>query len=103
MIIITGHIDAKPDTRDEMIALCIEHSQRSRAEPGCLAHNVHSDCERPDRLVFLEQWADEAAVAAHFAVPASRHFVQALSALAASAPVMKIYRATEVSPADLRA
>jgi quinol monooxygenase YgiN len=32
----------------------------------------------PLRLVFVEQWADRAALSAHFAVPASRDFVRAL-------------------------
>ncbi len=35
------------------------------------------------RLVFFEQWADRAALLAHFAVPASRDFVRALQPLAA--------------------
>jgi len=41
---------------------------RSRSEPGCISHAVHVDCENPLRLVFFEQWADRAALLAHFAV-----------------------------------
>jgi quinol monooxygenase YgiN len=101
MIIITGHVIAKPETRAELIAICAAHSQRSRAEPGCLAHNVHVDCEDQARLVFLEEWADAASVMAHFRVPASGEFVKAISALAAVPPEMTLYRAETVSPADL--
>jgi quinol monooxygenase YgiN len=46
--------------------------------------------------VFIEQWADRAALAAHFAVPASRDFVRTLQPLAASSPTIEIYDATRV-------
>lgn len=86
MIIITGSIVVKPGCHEQALALGIAHSARSRAEPGCLAHNCHIDAENPDRIVFIEQWADMAAVQVHFAVPASGAFVQELSALAATPP-----------------
>jgi quinol monooxygenase YgiN len=53
MIIVTGNILAKSETLDELLALALEHSRRSRFEPGCLAHGVHQDCENQLRLVFL--------------------------------------------------
>ena len=48
------------------------------------------------RLVFIEQWADRAALLAHFAVPASRDFVRALQPLAAAATTIQFYDATQV-------
>ncbi|HEX2365735.1 MAG TPA: putative quinol monooxygenase, partial [Bradyrhizobium sp.] len=67
-----------------------------RAERGCISHAVHVDCENPLRLVFIEQWADRAALTAHFAVPASRNFVRALHPLAAGSPEIQIYDATRL-------
>jgi quinol monooxygenase YgiN len=96
MIIITGGARTRPDSHAEMVALCALHSQRSRAEPGCIAHNVHVDCEDGARLVFLEVWADMAAVKTHFAVPESGGFVKALSTLAAGPPAMTLYSADEL-------
>jgi hypothetical protein len=49
---------------------------------------------KPDRLVFVERWADAAALQAHFRVPASRRFVEALTALAVAPPSMQLYGAT---------
>jgi len=72
MIIIIGHVITSPETAAETTRLCREHSARSRAEPGCLAHNVHADCEDPARLVFVERWADMDALRAHFALTESR-------------------------------
>jgi quinol monooxygenase YgiN len=79
MIVVTGSVVARQDSFDEVRRLSLEHVHRSRTEPGCISHAVHVDCENPLRLVFIEQWADRAALLAHFAVPASRDFVRRCS------------------------
>lgn len=96
MIVITGSVTARGDSFDEVRKLSLEHVRRSRAEPGCISHAVHVDCENPLRLVFFEQWADRAALLAHFAVPASRDFVRSLQALAESATTIELYEATRL-------
>jgi quinol monooxygenase YgiN len=96
MIVVTGSVLARQDTRDEILRLSLEHVHRSRREPGCLSHAVHSDCEDPLRLVFVERWADRNALLAHFAVPASRDFVKALQPLAATSTTLEIYDATQL-------
>jgi quinol monooxygenase YgiN len=97
VIIVTGDVVARPDTAAEIRRLSLEHVARSRAEPGCLSHDVHADLHDPLRLVFVERWADEAALQAHFAVPASRAFGRALGGLAAATPTLQIYTADTVS------
>jgi len=101
VIIITASFTVPPANRAEIIALCSEHSARSRAEPGCISHHIHADCEDPARLFYYEEWQDEAAVAAHFAVPESGEFVKRLTALVGERPEMQIYRAAAVSAAEL--
>jgi len=96
MIVITGSMLARPDTVAEATRLGIEHSRRSRAEPGCLAHNLHIDAENPLRLMFYEEWEDAAAVRAHFAVPQSLDFVRRYRKLADRREPMKIYDTTEI-------
>jgi len=96
MIVVTGSVTARPDSFDEVLTLSLEHVYRSRLEPGCISHAVHVDCENPLRLVFIEQWADRAALLAHFAVPASRDFVRALQPLAAAASTIELYDATRL-------
>ena len=97
MIIITGSATVRPEHRSEALVLGVEHSARSRAEPGCIAHNCHVDAEDPNRIVFVEEWADMAAVKAHFAVPASGEFVRDLMALGKGAQKMRIYHAQDVT------
>ena len=94
MIVVLGSVVAKPDHFDEVLRLSQEHVARSRGEPGCVSHAVHRDTEQSLRLVFVEQWADQAALAAHFRVPASRAFVKALAALASEPPRIAAYHAT---------
>jgi quinol monooxygenase YgiN len=96
MILVTGSILAKAETLDKLLALSLEHVRRSRTEPGCVMHSVHQDAENPMRLVFVEEWADKAALAAHFVVPASREFVETAMELAASPPLINIYEATRL-------
>jgi len=96
MIIVTGNILAKAETLDELLALGLEHSRRSRFEPGCLAHTIHQDCENPMRLVFFEEWADHSALTEHFKLPASRLFADKAFALAAVPPKIEIYEAVAV-------
>jgi quinol monooxygenase YgiN len=96
MIVVTGSVTAHADSFDEVRKLSLEHVRRSRTEPGCISHAVHVDCENPLRLVFFEQWADRAALLAHFAVPASRDFVRSLQTLAAAATTIELYEATRL-------
>jgi quinol monooxygenase YgiN len=97
MILITGSVIAREGRLAEALALSLEHVRRSRLEGGCISHAVHHDAENPNRLFFFEQWADQAAVAAHFAVPASRAFVKALGALATEEPQLAMYDSTRLT------
>lgn len=97
MILITGHVILTPEHRERMIALGAEHSARSRAEAGCLAHNCHVDVEDTMRLVFVEEWESVDAVRAHFALPEARGFVAEMRALSPEPPVIRIYAAEDVT------
>jgi quinol monooxygenase YgiN len=48
------------------------------------------------RLFFFEQWADEAALRAHFAVDESRAFVKSLKGRIVETSGTKIYRAESI-------
>lgn len=95
MIIVTGSVTVRPDCIEEAIGHSLDHVRRSRTEPGCLLHSVHRDVEDPNRLVFVEHWADRASLDAHFAVPASGGFVTALSELATAPPDLQIFEVVD--------
>lgn len=93
MIIVTGSILARPDSFDDVLRLSLAHVERSRKEPGCISHAVHVDCENALQLFFFEQWADQDALRAHFAVPATREFVKSLAKGIAETSGTQIYNA----------
>ncbi len=97
MIIITGGVTLKPESREAGLALGSEHSARSRDEAGCLSHRCYIDAEDPNTLHFFEQWADMAAVQTHFAVPESGQFVAKMRELAVSEPEIAIFSAEQVA------
>lgn len=94
MILVTGSVLARPESMEEVLRLSLEHVRRSRFEPGCLSHAVHVDAEDPQRLVFVESWADAEALRAHFAVPASVDFVTQLTPLLVAPPTLEVFDAT---------
>ena len=96
MVVVLGSVVVRAGSTAEALALSQEHVARSRAEPGCVSHGVHQDCENPARLVFVEQWASQEALWQHFKVPASRAFAKALASLATEPPSMAVYEATPV-------
>jgi quinol monooxygenase YgiN len=95
MILITGSIAATATTFDEIRALSLAHTRRSRTEDGCLHHAVHVDAENPLRLVFVEHWRDKAAVLKHFADADARGFVGAVRKLGATTTI-EIFEASEI-------
>ncbi len=96
MILVTGSIQAREDSFEELLTLSLQHVERSRQEPGCLSHAVHRDAEEPLRLVFVEIWESREALAVHFRVPASGEFVSAVTRLAAEPPSLTVYDATPI-------
>ena len=92
MIITTGSATIRPVHFDAVLKLGVEHSARSRGEPGCIAHNCHVDAEDPQRIVFIEEWADMAPLCR----PGVGGICAALGDWADGTPAMKIYAAEEV-------
>ncbi len=96
MILVIGRVLIREGSISQALQLSLEHVARSRTEPGCVSHSVHQDAENSMCLVFVEEWADQAALQQHFKVAESRVFAKELSALAAEPPSMVIYNATAV-------
>jgi quinol monooxygenase YgiN len=84
------------DAFDDVLHSCLAHVERPRREPGCISHDVHVDCQNPMRLLFFEQWADEAALRTHFAVEGSKAFVRSLKGRIVETSGTKIYRAEAI-------
>ena len=97
MIIVWGSIEAKSDCLDEVNRLSLEHVHRSRGESGCISHSVQRDVENPNRCIFFEEWEDMTVLQAHFAVPEFQRFVNSVTGLAVSAPLIRIFESTQIN------
>ncbi|WP_207796541.1 putative quinol monooxygenase [Sphingomonas oleivorans] len=53
----------------------------SRAEPGCIAYDVHQSNEDPDLWFVHENWRSPEELAAHLERPHMQHFANELPAL----------------------
>lgn len=96
MIIVTARVKVRLEQMAQAWALSKAHVVRSRAEAGCISHNVYRDDEHESHLVFVETWESEQALAAHFALPASAEFVSALSGLSVGRTDFHIYASREI-------
>jgi len=98
VILVVGSVVVRDGKLAEAVSLSRAHVTRSRSEPGCLLHSVHQDIENPNRLVFVEKWAEGESLRKHFLVPESRAFAKALSSLATEPPMMTTYDGTPIQP-----
>ena len=83
-IVVVATLVPKPEERDAAVAALESVIARVHAEDaGCELYSLH---EAPDRLVFIEKWADEAAMAAHGQSPAMAQLGEVLRGKLAAAP-----------------
>ncbi len=62
---VVARIVAHADSAHEMKALLLRIVEPTRAEQGCLRYELHQSDTDPADFVFIEEWANSAAVAAH--------------------------------------
>ncbi|HTI31874.1 MAG TPA: putative quinol monooxygenase [Sphingomonas sp.] len=100
MLIVTGALIAEPGKFTEALAAAQAHTRASRAEPGCISHDVYPDPENPDRLFFYERWESLDALKVHFGVTEARGFSASLQGVAKADPDsrLSIYEASQVRP-----
>jgi len=68
-------IDCTPGGRAQILSRAPEAQAATRAEPGCLAYDFYTCTDKPERLVFVETWRDEAAHAFHMEQAHTKAFI----------------------------
>jgi quinol monooxygenase YgiN len=81
VIVVTGRVQVPPEYRERFLEVATEMCRQSRKDPGCDGYGVYQDLEQADRYVFLEEWADDAALQQHFVQPHTSAFMTDLSGL----------------------
>ena len=67
MIVLNVFYQVRPGMREKFVGEVTSSGTLAsiRGEKGCGGYEYFASLEDPDRLFLLEQWADEAALAAH--------------------------------------
>ena len=77
MIVLVAQYQAQPGRGDEVeaaikrMALLVKQH-----EPGCILYQANRSRENPDHFLLYEQYADEAALAAHRVMPHFKEIVE---------------------------
>jgi len=72
--------------------------ETSREEEGCLGYSYAVDVLDANKLVIVEKWVDDAALAYHFSTPHMATFQQALAGLDVTITELAKYQSDEGSP-----
>ena len=78
MLIVAGTIGIDPTNRERAIAAAVEMMEATLKEPGCAAYTISADVSDPGAFHIFEEWQDQAALDAHFAMPHMAAFQEAL-------------------------
>ena len=66
---IIGTVVARPEAREELLAILKAMVEPTRAEPGCINYDFHVDSEDPCVFVFYENWQSKADLDDHLRMP----------------------------------
>ena len=81
MIIVTGVIELDPEDVWPAMTAAARMVAATEEEPGCLTYRFYQDISNQQRFRVYEEWADEAALKAHFAAPHMAEFRSKLKKL----------------------
>ena len=97
MIVVLGEVIADDSSIAEVLQASLAHVDRSRAEPGCLSHDVARDAHDANRLLFTERWENQAALKDHFQVPESGEFAGFIRRSCRGKVTLNIYQTAPAS------
>jgi quinol monooxygenase YgiN len=86
--------EALEDAREAFTAMI----EASRAEEGCISYSYAVDVLDPSKLIIVEKWVDDAALAYHFSTPHMAAFQAALAGLDVTITELAKFQADDGSP-----
>jgi len=99
MIVVVGKVRTDAERRDELVRVGEAVAAASREEAGCHDYRIFQDTTDPDAFVVVEEWEDQAALDAHFAMPHVAEFMQGIMPTLSAPPDVKFH--TVASTVDL--
>src|ERR1700689_5553744 len=92
---IIGVVVAKPEARDELMAMLAAQVAPTRAEPGCMNYDFHVDTQDSCVFMFYENWRSKADLDAHLKIAHLKPLVRRASELLARPVEIKFLRNAE--------
>ena len=87
---IIAQIFIKPEHVDAFLAATKDLIAKSRAEEGCITYNLYQDPSDGTKLLFFEEWKNQAAIDFHFETEHFKAFGKMLEEFASADPVITI-------------
>lgn len=69
MIRLNVTVNINPESSDEVIAALNQLAAESRKEEGCIGYEIFRNTIRPDQVIIVETWKDQASLDAHGQTP----------------------------------
>jgi quinol monooxygenase YgiN len=91
MLIVSGKVKVKPETRAEAAQAALKMAKATLAEAGCKTYGFYADLEDPNTFLIFEVWENEAALAQHFQSPHMAEFNAAIPRFLAAPPSIDRY------------
>ena len=89
---VVARIKSKPDTVSEVHDLLSGLVGPTRKEEGCVSYELLQNRADPTDFTFVEEWASDAALEAHFATEHIRNALLKVPDLCAGEPDIRTYR-----------
>lgn len=87
-----ARVIAQPGKTDALRALLLQLLEPTRKEPGCVRYQLMQNTQDATDFTFVEEWRDEAAIAAHMDQPHVREVLGKVPPLLHGDPDIRTYR-----------
>ena len=98
MIVISGTIPVKAETREKAAQLALEMAKATQAEAGCLFYNFYADLADPNVFRIFEEWESEEALGKHFQTDHMAKFIKEIPGLVSGPIDAKKYTVSATEP-----
>ena len=88
---VVARIVANPDSVDRVRSILSGIVEPTRGESGCISYELLQNQSDPTDFTFVEEWRDEAAIAAHMSTEHVQNALSKLAGLLASEPDISKY------------
>ncbi|MPQ98183.1 antibiotic biosynthesis monooxygenase [Modestobacter sp. I12A-02628] len=98
MILVIAAAHARPDRREDMVALLAGLARRSRGEQGCTSYVFTSDIEDPNAFTSIEQWESREDLDRHMGTPELAEALSKLPDMITAEPTITVHEVSRTAP-----